>query len=570
MTYETLRIFQIATELWGTLICLFGLTVIITNRHLDVEIKRNKIVLELFCIIMMVGDALTYMYSGKTGNTAYYVERISQFLVYHSVFSFWGVFTGLNWLSIFGGKRKKNVVVRFIYAINIIGIVFLIISQYTGWFYSFDSDNVMVRGNLYSLFQIIGIVTLVVNIILIIYYRSNIKKNVFITMMVYFVLPLFAVFLMTWLPGYSFLNIALVLATQFTFVVDRLNQNQVMVERNREFEKASYEAEHDRATGLFNKVSGINRIGAHIDAMDTGDNGTLVFMDIDDFKNINDSYGHDVGDFWIKQIAELLMSVCYRKDDVVCRFGGDEYLIYLKGLDDRTVIEGKIYQFSDLLKDICAKQGQTVKCSAGICLIHGEGHNVQECMKIADDALYKMKKNGKDGCVICNTDNDMTYRITSAERAESEHRAVVKAISGILYDDKADVDGNELDNQFISMRDINGFVNLLPEQVFVMDTVTRRILFANNTFCEKIGIDLKSLVGRFCYDVLPADVYYKVICAGNRAQDKPCSECVFANIANTGSRFLKTDPATGRNYKVCGCCAKWMNRDAMVITLEEY
>lgn len=45
-----------------------------------------------------------------------------------------------NWLSIFGGKRKTNVVVRFIYAINIIGIVLLIISQYTGWFYSFDSE----------------------------------------------------------------------------------------------------------------------------------------------------------------------------------------------------------------------------------------------------------------------------------------------------------------------------------------------------------------------------------------------------------------------------------------------
>ena len=63
--------------------------------------------------------------------------------------------------------------------------------------------------------------------------------------------------------------------------------------------------------------------------MQEDDQAVLIFVDIDDFKQINDTYGHKVGDFWIREVAQTLKRL-YRHDDIIVRFGGDEYVALIK------------------------------------------------------------------------------------------------------------------------------------------------------------------------------------------------------------------------------------------------
>ncbi len=82
--------------------------------------------------------------------------------------------------------------------------------------------------------------------------------------------------------------------------------------------------------------------------------------------------------------------------DVPCRYGGHEYVVLHKGLSDISVLESKVIRFARKLQRKAMEKGQNVHCSAGICQINGSGFSTEECMNVADTALYEAKKKGKN------------------------------------------------------------------------------------------------------------------------------------------------------------------------------
>ena len=147
----------------------------------------------------------------------------------------------------------------------------------------------------------------------------------------------------------------------------------------------------DDMTGLKNKGSLTREINAYL--TDAGkDKGILLVLDIDRFKGINDTYGHDIGDSVIRQMG-LFLRDKFTGGEIVGRFGGDEFIVFIKDTDQADQA-GEIA--ADLIagtaKNVLLPDGdQTVSVSVGISVYHGVEKNYSEIFKKADIALYQAK-----------------------------------------------------------------------------------------------------------------------------------------------------------------------------------
>jgi len=123
-----------------------------------------------------------------------------------------------------------------------------------------------------------------------------------------------------------------------------------------------------------------------------------MFIDLDGFKNVNDSFGHETGDRILKMTAERLLKTV-RKSDTVARIGGDEFLVIQTEVDDKAAaahVAGKIVQQLSVPFDL---DGNEIKIGAsiGIAMYPAHGDNSRELIKKADDAMYRTKSLGKMG-----------------------------------------------------------------------------------------------------------------------------------------------------------------------------
>jgi diguanylate cyclase (GGDEF)-like protein len=150
----------------------------------------------------------------------------------------------------------------------------------------------------------------------------------------------------------------------------------------------------DGLTGILNKTAGLATAESYLSSMRQGEQCAVLFIDIDDFKHINDTRGHLEGDHWLKAVGADLLSVC-RRDDIVCRFGGDEFLVLLKDISGRDSARQKAAQFLDAIAE--SGSGADITCSIGICC---SGGSLDEFIKRADQALYKAKDGGKNSICV--------------------------------------------------------------------------------------------------------------------------------------------------------------------------
>ncbi|MGR3179579.1 MAG: putative bifunctional diguanylate cyclase/phosphodiesterase [Candidatus Anammoxibacter sp.] len=158
-----------------------------------------------------------------------------------------------------------------------------------------------------------------------------------------------------------------------------------------------YKAYHDALTGLPNRMLFVDRFKEAINR--AGRNNTtlaVIFIDLDNFKNVNDVLGHAAGDILLKEAGSRLVS-CLRKVDTVARFGGDEFTMLLENLTrdhDIIIIARKIIES---LSSAFSIKGEEifVSTSIGISLYPDDGKDVEDLMKNADLAMYHAKELGK-------------------------------------------------------------------------------------------------------------------------------------------------------------------------------
>jgi diguanylate cyclase (GGDEF)-like protein/PAS domain S-box-containing protein len=161
-------------------------------------------------------------------------------------------------------------------------------------------------------------------------------------------------------------------------------------------EEIRFLAYYDRLTRLPNRTLLQDRVVHSIRRCLKGDHqGALLFMDLDRFKNINDSLGHEAGDRVLQEAATRLRN-CIRECDTVARLGGDEFIILLDGIDTTKHIHVVIERILNALAQEINQNGVQLSLTAsiGVSLIPGDGESVEDLLKAADTAMYYSKRQG--------------------------------------------------------------------------------------------------------------------------------------------------------------------------------
>ncbi|MDX2369077.1 MAG: EAL domain-containing protein [Colwellia sp.] len=190
-------------------------------------------------------------------------------------------------------------------------------------------------------------------------------------------------------------------------------------------------AYYDPLTDLPNRRLMLDRIN-HAMAVSarSGKECALLFLDLDNFKTLNDTLGHDMGDLLLRQVAERLKG-CIREGDTVSRFGGDEYVVLLEGLSAQAIeaacqvddIGNKILSSINSPYQL-ASNSYTISTSIGIALFNGHQCKTNELLKQADIALYQSKEDGRNA--LCFFDPHMQEKITARAVLESELHQVIE------------------------------------------------------------------------------------------------------------------------------------------------
>ena len=157
-------------------------------------------------------------------------------------------------------------------------------------------------------------------------------------------------------------------------------------------------AEHDPLTGLANRARFLREVEHERELMAGGDRSSAVlFIDLDQFKSVNDSFGHAAGDRLLTSVAKVLRSRL-RNTDIVARFGGDEFVILARNVDQSKVVEIAA-SLNALIREICLVEGDqtfTINCSIGITLMTSNRFSVEEVISQADMACYEAKSRGRN------------------------------------------------------------------------------------------------------------------------------------------------------------------------------
>ena len=181
-------------------------------------------------------------------------------------------------------------------------------------------------------------------------------------------------------------------AKELRFVAE--TYNSVFEDNRKKYERLSYGSMHDALTGLFNRKA-FDIMKRDLDMSDTA----LLLVDVDRFKTVNDTYGHDVGDLVLKRVAEVL-GYSFRSSDLVFRLGGDEFVVIMSNVDSsaRELVRRKIEQANQMLQQPSDDLPPT-SLSVGVAFADRQNPD-GDIFKDADTALYRMKEGGRCGCVI--------------------------------------------------------------------------------------------------------------------------------------------------------------------------
>lgn len=185
-----------------------------------------------------------------------------------------------------------------------------------------------------------------------------------------------------------------------------------VTERKIAEETINFQAYHDLLTKLPNRALLRDRLSLAINqAKRDNENLAVMFLDLDRFKNINDSLGHMIGDELLQQVS-IRLKECIRAGDTLARFGGDEFTLMLpklhQGREDAIILAKKI---TETLKQPFNLDGHElyVSTSIGIALYPQDGNNIDSLIKHADVAMYHVKGQGKNGFQFYSNEMNVPY-----------------------------------------------------------------------------------------------------------------------------------------------------------------
>jgi len=211
------------------------------------------------------------------------------------------------------------------------------------------------------------------------------------------------------------------------FLQSAANILALAIDRSRAEENMRYQAFHDSVTDIPNRALLEDRLTVEIARAERNKGKVgLIFLDLDHFKYINDSLGHMIGDFILREVARRLQS-CARAGDTVARFGGDEFIMLIPDITSADELEGiakcvlEVFHTSFTVD----QQELTVNTSMGLALYPQDGETAEILIKNADTAVYRVKEIGRNGYRMYT--KNMNIKGTQRLRIENDLNKALKS-----------------------------------------------------------------------------------------------------------------------------------------------
>ncbi|VAX00937.1 diguanylate cyclase/phosphodiesterase (GGDEF & EAL domains) with PAS/PAC sensor(s) [hydrothermal vent metagenome] len=281
------------------------------------------------------------------------------------------------------------------------------------------------------------------------------------------------------------------------------------IERTQTEEKIKHMAYYDDLTQLPNRAYLMDRLQQAIShAKRKDDQLAVIILDIDHFKKINDSLGHQIGDGLLVEVAQRLQQ-CLRNEDTVARLGGDEFVLLLSGFDtsETTInyISNIATELNQKLKEhyYISDHNLMITSSCGIAIYPDDGESAELLIKHADTAMYSVKENGRNNYQFFTREMNSS----AMERLEMEsaiHQAIIKQQFEVAYQPKVAVEDNKIlgaelllrwnhpdlgyisPDRFIPIANETGQIIQLGDFIFQQACIQASELWCKNDSCEEI------------------------------------------------------------------------------------
>lgn len=334
-------------------------------------------------------------------------------------------------------------------------------------------------------------------------------------------------------------------------ITDQKNQTQELLEQ----------ARHDSLTQLYNNRTGKELIDRYLQAKDPYASCGMLVIDLDFFKNVNDCYGHLFGDKVLQEFARLLRTL-FRSSDILVRFGGDEFVVFLKDIPNTTLLQ-KTRQLSESVQQVKFWENDyRMTCSIGACFLpeNTAGYSFDQLFENADWALYQAKQNGRNQYVFC----DNLRRYAQAVPAAPE---------------TADIDARYLHNDLIStafeLFELTRWIKpdgtvVYPDQFIPILESTGRIVDLDLYIFEQVARFLQRNA-QAGHRLLPIAVNVSAVLAREDAPTQEYSEILEKH--NISARMLEielTETAVVSEYDRVKRLLSSFQSDGMQTTLDDF
>jgi len=303
------------------------LVFIIVYYHINADrgTSTNKLFMIMlqFTVLMLVVDSMG-RFDGSPATYHYFVNHLGNFLLFlfsPVIPSLWLIYVHCY---IFPAKRISRFISTSLIIVNVTNVVMTIGTQFNGWFYTIDPVNHYSRGPLYPVSPAMTIFLLLAATGYIFFYRSRIERSHYIPFLLFPATPFAGLILQCLIYGYPFTLMGMVCSVlMITFFAQSIETNV------------------DYLSGAYNRKRLESYLRKKITSSGRNHTFSAIMADVNGLKQINDTFGHTIGDEALVTISSLIRSLL-RSNDFVARYGGDEFCIVLDTANEemlKTVVD---------------------------------------------------------------------------------------------------------------------------------------------------------------------------------------------------------------------------------------
>ena len=240
---------HIALLMWGCVFCLIAALCMLMSKNFNKEKRKWLLLMQLSCAILLGSDAVAWAFRGHPGNVGFWVVKISNFLVFLYSDIVLMMYHGYVccYLCEKHSEQKNRFWINAVYAVCTLGILLVVISQFTNLYYTIDAQNFYHRNSAYIISMIIPVSGMLLDLGLLIRYRRNVSREMWVAMVSYEILLFVAVIVQAFYYGVSLINLAICISMILIFV-------SAMVEQNRELAIKQEEATNLRVQLMLSQI----------------------------------------------------------------------------------------------------------------------------------------------------------------------------------------------------------------------------------------------------------------------------------------------------------------------------